>query len=763
VTERGGRSPWPWLAALVSILPHLRAAWPDRSYFVRDFTLTYYPLRDAIVAALREGRWPSWNPFVHEGAPFLPMLYPLELVQVLWPGPVFAAWLLTLHFPIAALAAYALARDLGATRRGAFASGVVWSMSGLAVTSLDLHWFLQGLALAPLVVLGLRRAALLGGRWRAAGALLLALAVSTLAVEFVAQAAALGVVLALAEAPSPQRRLAALRVLLALGLGALIAALPLVLTLGILQDSVRGSGLDAALRLQKSLHPLSLAQWVIPDLHGSVREPLRAWWGSRLIPGGSPYFLSLYLGPVALVLAAQGAGGVAVNARRVLLAAAVLGTLYALGPWGGLAPWLSGLVPVFRFPVKAMLLPTLAVAVCAGFGVERVAERSRASTFAAGVIALLAVLVGGGVAWGGPGLAEWLDISPRSEAAMRAMLVPEALACLALASTLVALGALATRGFLRSDVAALLALVLLAADLGAAAYGVNRQVAASFFDPAPGLREAIRPADGGRVFTLGVDQSPFVQDLLARRPPGVEERSFGLARQVLNPYTAILDRVETAEGADRLSFIPSPPLVRPWEIRADAVGALVPRLRNAAVSRLVSLDPLADPALREEAAVPAGIEGATVHVYALENPWPRRYVACRVLPAADRRAAMTLPFTAGYEPGRDVALEAPAAASCSSGRVVERRSGRPEREAYDVTSDGPGLLVVRDSFAAGWRARVDGADAAVLRANGRHRAVAVPAGAHLVELRYEPPGFGPGAFLSVAGLMAAAALMRGRA
>ena len=37
------------------------------------------------------------------------------------------------------------------------------------------------------------------------------------------------------------------------------------------------------------------------------------------------------------------------------------------------------------------------------------------------------------------------------------------------------------------------------------------------------------------------------------------------------------------------------------------------------------------------------------------------------------------------------------------------------------------------------RRTLDGRPAAVLRANGKHRAVAVPAGRHVVELRYHPP------------------------
>jgi hypothetical protein len=741
------------LLALVSLSPNLRAAWPDRSYFLRDFTLTYYPLRDVIVEALRQGRWPWWNPYLHEGAAFLPMFYPPELLQVLLPGPAFASWLLTLHFPLAALTAYALARELGAGRMGGLGAGIVWSTCGLAVTSLDLHWFLQALALAPAVALGLRRAARHGGRWIGAGALATAAALSTLAVEFSAQGVLLGGALGVVP-PHPDSgwRRRALRALLATLAGGLVAALPVVLALGILEGSVRGAGLDPGLALQKSLHPLSLAQLVIPDLHGSIREPLRFWWGSALIPGGSPYFLSLYVGPLALALAAAGAGALPTATRGALLGLAGLGVWYALGPWGGLSPALAGLLSMFRFPVKAMLLPTLGLALMAGFGVERLARAQgiRAGALAAAGVTIVLCVVGAAMRLPWPGLAAWLDMSPRSEAMMRGTLSRECAEGLGLLLAASLAVWLAARGRLPPRQAAAALLALLGLDLWHAAVGVNRQVPAAFFDPAPGLREALQGS--GRVFALAVDQSPFVRSLIEARPAFVEETSFALARQALTPYASMLDRVELAEGADRLSFIPSPSLVMPWEQAPGALPAVLGRLRNAAVTRVVSLDRLEHPELSLRARVPLQTAGAAVHVYELLGSWPRRFIACRARTSTDRAAAMRAPFAAGYDPAADVALEVAASASCSSARVLAARSLRPEHQEYDVESDGAGYLVTRDSWARGWRASVDGQEAPVLRANGRHRAVPVPPGTHRVVLSYEPPGLLPGLLLSALGL-----------
>jgi uncharacterized membrane protein YfhO len=64
------------------------------------------------------------------------------------------------------------------------------------------------------------------------------------------------------------------------------------------------------------------------------------------------------------------------------------------------------------------------------------------------------------------------------------------------------------------------------------------------------------------------------------------------------------------------------------------------------------------------------------------------------------------------------------------------------------------VLVVADSEAPGWRARVDGETVPILPAWGLVRAVRLPAGEHLVEMDYVPPGFRAGLVLALVGLIA---------
>src|SRR5574341_2608460 len=183
---------WPLGLIAVALLPDPYAAFPQWSYFFRDISLTFLPLRQYQASELAAGRVPFWNPYVHEGEFLLPSFYPPDLLHVLDSSPEFVSWLLTLHLPLAALGAYALGRSRGMSHLGAFVCGTVYSIGGFALSTLNLYAFLQALALAPLVVLTCERAAARGGRWIAGAALALAASLATLAPEIVAQGVVLG-------------------------------------------------------------------------------------------------------------------------------------------------------------------------------------------------------------------------------------------------------------------------------------------------------------------------------------------------------------------------------------------------------------------------------------------------------------------------------------------------------------------------------------------------------------------------------------------
>lgn len=82
-----------------------------------------------------------------------------------------------------------------------------------------------------------------------------------------------------------------------------------------------------------------------------------------------------------------------------------------------------------------------------------------------------------------------------------------------------------------------------------------------------------------------------------------------------------------------------------------------------------------------------------------------------------------------------------------SGRVSEAAAFtgyEPSRITLDVTSDGRGLLVLSETYADGWTARVDGMEVDVIPVDGVLRGVPVPGGSHSVTLTFDPPGLTQG-------------------
>jgi hypothetical protein len=135
-----------------------------------------------------------------------------------------------------------------------------------------------------------------------------------------------------------------------------------------------------------------------------------------------------------------------------------------------------------------------------------------------------------------------------------------------------------------------------------------------------------------------------------------------------------------------------------------------------------------------------------------ENPraFPRAWVVGSAIPAKDpesRLAAVDLRRAALVEPGPLPALKAD----------VRGSARRLDDGSFEVESDGPGLLVVSETWDAGWSATVDGAPAPVLRANLAFRAVPVPAGVHRVAFAFRPAYLARGAIGSALFLLIALA------
>jgi hypothetical protein len=696
------------LVALVAFLPFARGVLSGASLYFRDLSLHFFPLRRFALDGLRTGELRFWNPYVHEGVPLTlpPLGYPLDLLALAWPHEPLLSLLLALHVPFAALGCLLLARALGFQPVGACGAALVYALGGFLLSTVNLYVYVQAAAWAPFVVLGLVRVLHGAGSRAVAGtALAVALSLSTTGIEIVAQAILAGTWLGLA----PRCARSALRVVAALALGVALAAPVLVLVAGQVEGSARGQGFAPEVVLAHSIHPFALLQTVMGGLFGNLANLANEWWGQNFFPRGFPYVLSLYLGAATLALAGAGAASRRPYARRLALLGAIA-VVVALGRWAGLESLVEqlGALRVFRFPVKAFFSAHLAVSLLAGLGLSALAEGRRVRTLAAlslaaGVLLAAAPLLPHVF----PGALARFALSffpPGFAPEVRSALLQRVLEDAAVGGA-VALGAgllagLAAIGRLNFPRAAWLIAALVAADLLRTGAGLNPMQPASLFEPTPELAARLPSLRDGRVFTCPIESSPAYQAGRAARGRDHEIWSFALLRETLTPACNVPRSVPTALSPDLTMLVPVERLLPEAEAACGDLDGLMPRLRAAGVTTVLSLDPL-DHAELEPAftLAPTRVQPAMVHAYRVRDPLAMIALA-----------------------GRGRAVE------------LERTTGRLELQAETETDT---TLTVREAWAPGWTARVDGGVVELPR--GRHLALALPAGRHRVQLTYRPP------------------------
>jgi hypothetical protein len=135
---------------------------------------------------------------------------------------------------------------------------------------------------------------------------------------------------------------------------------------------------------------------------------------------------------------------------------------------------------------------------------------------------------------------------------------------------------------------------------------------------------------------------------------------------------------------------------------------------------------------------------ADSEVQVLENPTalPRAWIVHEARQVGPGEA-LPLIASSAVDPRRTALVESappPLAPAVDPG--VERvaiLTAAPERLRFATYTTAPGLLMISEMHDPNWRAYIDGVPADILVADHLFRAVPLPAGNHIVELRYEPP------------------------
>jgi hypothetical protein len=159
------------------------------------------------------------------------------------------------------------------------------------------------------------------------------------------------------------------------------------------------------------------------------------------------------------------------------------------------------------------------------------------------------------------------------------------------------------------------------------------------------------------------------------------------------------------------------------------------------------------------------IDFGDLRLYARPNPVPLSLVVYGASSVADESSALARMASADFDPNREVVIEG-ATASVLGPQLapvaVTPDAASAEHWHAHVSLTQPGYVLQREAWYPGWRARVDGADVPVLRADSVFRAVALTAGAHDVETYFDSSSFRRGALVSLAGLVVIMVLLAWR-
>jgi len=769
---------WAALVAVVSLLPVLGLFTTSRIFFVRDLSFFFWSRHLWLRHTIFGGQLPWWDPHVAAGQSAIAdalnqITMPLTLAIRLLPSDVvsFNLWV-ALPLPIAGVGMYAFLRSRVPPAAAAL-GGCIFALSGPVISMLNapnlswsvafIPWVLWSLSRGPVAVsIAFALQALCGEPVTWAGTGLIAVswifrlkAEATEPHDRVPVASAFRPKIPFEQKLPFKRKLQLLAGLVA---GALLAAVQLVPTV---LAGMRANRAAISTPDFWSLHPTALWEAIAPNLFGNYYDAFLADlpWMTALNFGRDPFFYSLYVGPLVLLLAFVGATA---DWRRNLFWVIVLvvAVLAAMGGYTPFYPWVRKLFPqlmYFRFPVKYFVFAVFACAVLAahGFASARDAGRDQlrlpaAIAFAGLLLSLAAFLMPDALTRG----THWLAVithlkDPDAGALFLARSAPPLAARffgLLLAGTLLVYGASRDR-----RLAAVIFLIA-CADLAITNAPLNLTMDVAKLQPPAWYTESAGPQ---RVY-VGARYRGYMN---GGDPDGVS------AWQIPAAGTAVEGRMELNA---QLPMAPSG-----WGVR-EALSYDLPYLWPAEYETTLRRFEQAGP---EERAAFLRRSGVRRCVYPATEPrqfrtvahvgdWNMRVFECNAgatrVYLASSAAVATNPADLAWQREAlfDVSMrddqvrlaELPrssAVASAPGPAAVRITEDRGNALTIEATTREPAILVLRDTFDSSWHATVDGAPADIVRANGRYRAVAIPPGRHVIRFSYRPQDFLLGLMITV--------------
>ncbi len=760
-----------------------------------DVIFWFFPAYKLAVEQVGAGLLPLWNANLYSGTALFAqwevgLLDPLNWIYLLGVNARTLTVVAEAGFATALLATYSYVRSLGLRRRAAVLAAVIYAFSGFVIARTIYPGLFHATAITPFVLWSVERiyqkSQWQKGRWRdvAVGALFVAWQIMTGHPQPFVYSSLLAGFYALFcafvrrddEDESKRKRWNfMLRVTVMFIASALLTAVQLLPAIELSGQSIRKQ-VPFEFYALNSLHPVSLLVTLFPFLHGAGRGIYHLpYWGSAWTHNEAQF----YLGVATMSLAF--AAAVSLWRERSQLvkfwsAVAVIAIVCALGKFIPPVAWALSHMPLlgnFRSPNRHWMEVTLAVAVLAGYAVDRLlSERShrlvKMTVIAAGALTALCALFAAIVLWRREMIERFVrgtsDLSflPRGflQQAGAEFYLPVITALGLLIVLMIFTGAAQRRRWYPL----LLTFVILDFNLYAAFAPVSHPgkpeelVGQSM---PPGLRgrqseqQAVRfhlllgPDESlfGPFWFYGYEMATGYDPLLSSRYQvfsGINEAGRSEQADLPDQRNRVLDLLNVRYLLVTTSYVQTPAFSQhvtsqpKW--REVEVGKNVQGYQGLRAFENLSVMPRAWLAERVE------IRSAEEQLHLIHGE-----------SAEGKSLTFDPTVTAFVEPGdaaqlpaellsQSAGIESPAVSAQDDPRILKRTS-----QSLSLTTESakPSLLVLSEPFAPGWHAQVDGREAEILRVNYLLRGVILSPGQHHIELWYWPRTLTVGAAISL--------------
>jgi hypothetical protein len=756
------------LAGVIA-LAYLRVLFFDETFAVRDHLTWTLPSRTFLAESLRQGRLPEWWDALRLGQRFAAdpntgVTYPPAWAIALLDPLLGADLLLLSHIFLAGVGGLLLARRLGASPLGAFFGAAALMTSGTMTSMIVNGTILLPLGWMPLVAWAALGVAQVEERRDYFGRGLVFAAVLAGSVAAGNPAGINNIVLAtVIVALAARHRISALAVLAAAGvLGVLMGATSVLVPLLTLPDTTRAGGLTLAQSGAWSMHPFRLVELVWPQAWGHGLRPeqnLAELWAHGGGGLGANWSGSDYVGLPVLFCA----GLAAVRGKGIARRLGILSLFFVVLAMGIFTPLYGLYRAVFRFeqilryPEKHLASALVLWSALAAIGFDRMfvpgGGRSRLLRISTGMTLLMATGLGVVTLLRG----SLSDIIARTSLARgQGIDAQAALAAVidgGLAATVVAalvplalwLGGHPRLGrFARPSFVMIVLAQLIAHDWSAHVL-ISRKIVrrppailASLPQPYPGeLPRILRHAQDTTPITVSGEARAVYLHQLAQEN---EATRFGFAQ--IPGYTiagtARFEALATASGNANLERIMDLLDIRYLIIEAGQAGNMGMPLRSPGM--LAGHVVLENEERRARAFV----------AYRYRYERSDQQILKRLFVQDRSEVDFGAIHLAGEGENQTDAPEDPS--PCRIERPV------PEHVILHCRALRAGYAVLLDEWTQGWTATIDHTPAPLERADVIFRAVPIPEGDHLVEMRYRTPGLRIGAVVSAGGCLLFAVL-----